>query len=39
MLNLSHKNLDVYKLSKELVKEIYLLTSKFSKDEIYELTS
>ncbi len=39
MLNLSHKNLDVYKLSKELVKEIYLLTSKFPKDEIYGLTS
>ncbi len=39
MLNLSHKNLDVYKLSKELVKEIYLLTSKFPKDEIYGLTN
>jgi four helix bundle protein len=39
MLNLSHKNLDVYKLSKELVKEIYLLTSKFPKDEVYGLTN
>lgn len=39
MLNLSHKNLDVYKLSKELVKEIYILTSKFPKDEIYGLTN
>lgn len=39
MLDLSHKNLDVYKLSKELVKEIYLLTSSFPKDEIYGLTN
>ncbi len=39
MLNLSHKNLDVYKLSKDLVKEIYLLTSNFPKDEIYGLTN
>lgn len=39
MLNLSHKNLDVYKLSKELVKEIYLLTSNLPKDEIYGLTN
>jgi len=39
MLNLSHKNLDVYKLSKELVKELYFLTSKFPKDEIYGLTN
>lgn len=39
MLSLSHKNLDVYKLSKELVNEIYLLTSKFPKDEIYGLTN
>jgi four helix bundle protein len=39
MLNLSHKNLDVYKLSKDLVKEIYVLTSGFPKDEIYGLTN
>lgn len=39
MLNLSHKNLDVYKISKELVKEIYLLTSKSPKDESYGLTN
>ena len=39
MLNLSHKNLDVYKLSKELVKEIYLLTSNLPNDEIYGLTN
>jgi four helix bundle protein len=39
MLNLSHKNLDVYKLSKELVKEIYLLTNNFPKHEVYGLTN
>lgn len=39
MLNLSHKNLDVYKLSKELVNEIYKLTTIFPKDEIYGLTN
>ncbi len=39
MLNLSHKNLDVYKLSKELVKEIYRLTNSFPKGEIYGLTN
>jgi len=39
MLNLSHKNLDVYKLSKEFVKDIYLLTSNFPNDEIFGLTN
>lgn len=39
MLNLAHKSLDVYKLSKEFVKEIYLLTSNFPKDEIFGLTN
>jgi len=39
MLNLSHKNLDVYKLSKEFVKDIYLLTNSFPKHEVYGLTN
>jgi len=34
MLNLSHKNLEFYNLSKDLVKGIYLLTSNFPKDEM-----
>ena len=39
MLNLGHKNLDVFKCSIELTKEIYRVTSKFPKDEIYVLVS
>jgi len=34
-----YKNLDVWKVSMELVKEIYLVTKLFPKDEIYALTS
>ena len=33
------KSLDAWKLSMELVKEIYLLTRMFSKEELYGLTS
>ena len=39
MINLSHKKLEVWKFSIELVKEIYLLTQSFPKSEIYGLTS
>ncbi len=39
MLNISHKNLDVYKLSKELVKEIYLLTSTLPNSENFGITN
>ena len=34
----THKDLDVWKNSIHLVKEIYQLTSKFPKDELYGLT-
>ena len=39
MINLSHKKMEVWKFSIELVKEIYLLTQSFPKSEIYGLTS
>lgn len=39
MLNLAHKNLEVYKQSLQLTKEIYSLTSKFPLDEKFGLTS
>ncbi len=39
MLNLGHKNLDVWKLSMNLISEIYNLTKLFPKDELYALTS
>ncbi|RYD82310.1 MAG: four helix bundle protein [Sphingobacteriales bacterium] len=39
MLNLSHKNLEVYKISLMLLKEIYILTNKFPKEEQYNLVS
>ena len=39
MLKLNHKQLDVWKASVELVKEIYSLTQIFPKDELYGLTS
>jgi four helix bundle protein len=34
-----HKDLDAWKISIELVKEIYLITREFPKDELYGLTS
>jgi len=38
MLNLSHKNLDVYKLALNLVKEVYNITQHLPKEERYLLT-
>jgi len=35
----THKDLDVWKNSIELVKEIYNVTSKYPKEEIYGLTN
>ena len=35
----NYKNLDVWKTSMQLVKEVYLLTKKFPKEELYGLTS
>ena len=39
MLNLSHKNLDVYKLSLKLIEEVYIATKKIPKEELYVLVS
>lgn len=39
MLNLSNKNLDVYKISFLLVKEVYTLTMFFPKEEKYGLVT
>jgi four helix bundle protein len=39
MLNLAHKKLEVYKISIQLVKEIYTLTNNFPDDEKYILSS
>jgi four helix bundle protein len=39
MIELSHKKMEVWKFSVELVKEIYLLTRDFPNNEIYGLTS
>lgn len=39
MLNLNHKNLDVWKISVDLVAEIYELTENFPKSEIFGLTN
>jgi four helix bundle protein len=39
MLKLNHKQLDVWNASIELVKEVYLLTQIFPKDELYGLSS
>ncbi|MES2766462.1 MAG: four helix bundle protein [Bacteroidota bacterium] len=35
----THKDLDAWKISMTLVKEVYLLTSGFPKEEMYGLTS
>ena len=35
----SYKDLDAWKNAMQLVKEIYLLTKKFPKEELYALTS
>jgi four helix bundle protein len=37
MLNLNHKNLDVWKRSMDIVLEIYRLTSMFPKEELFVL--
>ena len=39
MLNLSHKKLEVWKLSNELVKQLYKLTDNFPKNEIFGITN
>ncbi len=39
MLNLSHKNLEAYKSSKLLCKEVYLITNQFPSDEKFNLVS
>ena len=39
MLNLSHKKLDVYIISLDLVKEIYSITNHFPSEEKFGLTS
>ena len=39
MLNLSHKNLEVYKMSLNLIEEVYKATKSFSKEELYVLVS
>lgn len=39
MLSLSHKNLDVYKISLKLIEEIYKSTRGFPKEEQYVLVS
>lgn len=36
---LTHKDLDVYKKSVQMVAEVYLITAKFPKEEIYGLVS
>jgi four helix bundle protein len=35
----SYKNLDAWKNAMQLVKEVYLLTKKFPKEDLYALTS
>ena len=39
MLQLAHKNLEVYKIALDLVKEIYKLTKTFPKEEQYVLST
>ena len=39
MLDLSHKKLDVWKLSVEFVADIYMLTEAFPKTEMYGITN
>jgi four helix bundle protein len=39
MLNLSHKNLEVYKISMMLIKEVYKVTKTFPKEEVFVLVS
>ena len=39
MLNLNHKKLDVWKLSINLITEIYRLTRNFPKEELFGITN
>jgi len=39
MLQLAHKKLDVYLIALKLLKEVYILTEKFPKEEKYVLVS
>jgi len=39
MLKLNHKNLDVWKVSMKLVKEVYTITKTFPKEELFGLVS
>ena len=39
MLEFAHKKLDVWKLGKELIADIYALTESFPKSEIFGLTN
>lgn len=39
MLKLAHKNLDVYKISLQLMKEVYILTKTLPKEEQFVLVS
>jgi len=39
MLNLSHKNLEVYQISLKLIKEVYKATKLFPKEEQFVLIS
>lgn len=39
MLNSAHKNLEVYKIGLQLVKEVYNLTKGFPKEEQYVLVN
>ncbi|OGU75389.1 MAG: hypothetical protein A2V93_08765 [Ignavibacteria bacterium RBG_16_34_14] len=39
MLDLSHKKLDIWNFSLDLVSKIYLLTSRFPKEELFGLTN
>src|SRR5687767_14932551 len=39
MLNLAHKNLEIFKIALSLVKEVYDVTRTFPKEEQYVLTS
>jgi four helix bundle protein len=39
MLKLAHKELDVWKLSKQLVVEVYQITRSFPKEELFGITN
>ena len=39
MLNLKHKNLDVWKLSIDIIRDLYKMTDGFPKSEIFGITN